>query len=172
MCLSEQSGQIPADEHLVAIPSLHTHVERVLLAWFHKPCGCVFVYTFCHWEARWIRGHVILGVCLLLQEPALGSAGFNQHHHLPLLRVICAQWGPLSNAPLHLCSPQHPSTQHGAICMYIVSLAHTAVIHSHQLIYSFSHTYSRHTYTHPTHSRLRFQLIFSLKDNNVVDNLA
>lgn len=119
MCLSEQSGPIPAAVQ----------------------CGCVFVYAFssrkwtsvqdclvsvCHWEARWIS--VARGAGRVSAAPGAcpGSAGFNQQHHLPLLRVIGAQWAPSATLP-STSAPQHPSAQHGALCIYIGSIAHAAV---------------------------------------------
>ena len=72
-----------------------------------------------------------------------GSAGFNQQRHLPHSRVIGTQWTPLSNAPLHLCHPpplRHPSSQHGAICIYIVSLAHRAVGRHIRVLYTHTST--------------------------------
>lgn len=110
--------------------------------------------------------HVVLGVCLLVQKPALGSAGFNQHHHLPLLWVIDAQWPPSGMLPSTFAA-QHLSPQHGAICIYIVSLAHTPVRR-----YMCASTVT--TFTHPLAQNrpsnltawLKFQCIFNLKVNS------
>lgn len=108
-------------------------------------CGCVFVRTFlaaaneqacrsglsvCVIEKPdGFQGHVVLAVCLPLQEPALGSAGFNQHHHLPLLRVIGTQWAPSATLP-STSAPQTPF--HTVWCfMYLHCLL---CIHSSQKI--------------------------------------
>lgn len=81
-----------------------------------------------------------------LQEPALGSAGFNQQHHLPLLRVIATQWAPSARLP---STPAPPAPLHTAWCsMYLhVCLAHTGVsgfigllLNAQQLIHLVSYT--------------------------------
>lgn len=130
MCLSEQSGPIPAAVH----------------------CGCVFVFAFssrkwtsvqdclvsvCHWEARWIS--VARGAGRVSAAPGAcpGSAGFNQQHHLPLLRVIGAQWAPSATLPSTSAPPTPLRT---AWCsMYLHWLYCTR---GSEKIHMFSHTRS------------------------------
>lgn len=70
------------------------------------------------------RWHVVLGVCLALREAALGSAGFNQQHHLLFLRVIGAQWAPSARLPSTSATPTPLLTAWCPMYLHCLSCTH------------------------------------------------